>query len=111
MTTALNPGKREFTLPDGRTLHLWVMTLDDHVCVDIWTTRGREREQVSLNTGDLTRAPMGMFAWCNGWRRAVEPASAGLMPTGDEIAPFAVIPGETHDWPGISTVSLLWDTP
>jgi hypothetical protein len=90
----LEPGLHDFALPDGRTLHLLVMDLrGNHTCVDVYTTRGRDHEQISTQTGDATRAPMGMFAWRNGQRFKIE---ADADP-------------DSHEWPAVSCVSLLWD--
>lgn len=99
----LAPGKHQFVLPDGRKLYLRVYDHQkDHTCVDIWTTRDRDDEEISRNTGDTSKAPMGMFAWRNGCRYTL--GGAGLPVEG------AVEPDpDSHGWPAVSCVSLLWD--
>lgn len=101
MTIELTPGTHEFMLPDGRKLHLYVQHLPDHAFVDIWTTRGRDVEEISRHTGDTTRAPMGTFAWRNGGRYK-------LSGDADPDAEILATP-ESYGWPAVSCVTILWD--
>lgn len=92
MSTTLATGEHEFFLPDGRKLHLYVHTCDECTSLDVWTTRGREVEEVSINTGDTTRAPVGLMPWINGQRvRVPGPAVDG-----------------SHGWPAVATATLVW---
>jgi hypothetical protein len=93
----------EVTCLDGRVLKVWIADLMGHTCVDINSTRGREVEPISENTGDPTRAPMGLFYWRNG-HRGKPTAEPGCLPT------FEPVEGSVG-WPAVGTVSLVWDKP
>lgn len=87
--------KLEVQLPDGRILHVWTgPEMDDHACVDVWTTRGHAVEEISANTGDTTRAAMGGFTWINGNRQPFAPSASEFS---------------EHGWAAVATVTLLWD--
>lgn len=85
--------------PGGRRVYLWPHHCDDCSSLDVWTTRGRELEQLSADTGDTTRAPVGLFAMANG-RRATLAAegAAGAWPADPS----------SRGWPAASTVALIW---
>ena len=93
MSTSLAAGDHEFFLPDGRKLHLYVHHCDECTSVDVWTTRGREVEAISRNTGDTARAPMGAMPWLNGTRPKLDAQ-----------------PCEgSHGWPAVGSMTLVWD--
>jgi hypothetical protein len=79
-------------LEDGRQVHLWLHDCESCTSLDVWTTRGNEVEEISAHTGDKSRAPMGLFAWRDGFRRTVdaEPMEG------------------SHKWPAVGTVTLIW---
>jgi hypothetical protein len=80
-------------LPDGRIAHLFYHGCESCNSLDVWTTRGREFEEISERTGDLTRAPVGLQIIKNGaWVKVDTEAIEG-----------------SHEWPAVSTVHLIWD--
>ncbi len=89
----LAPGDHEFLLPDGRKLCLYVHHCESCTSVDVFTDRGNEVEEVAENTGDTSRAPMGVMLWRNGNR----PAPPELTP----------VEG-SHGWPAVSTITVVW---
>jgi hypothetical protein len=56
----------------GRTIHLWLHECENCVSLDVWTDRGRDDEPISANTGDLTRAPIGVFTIVQGARHNLQ---------------------------------------
>lgn len=85
--------KLDIRLADGRVLHLWHHTCESCTSVDLWTTRGREVEEVSERTGDTTRAPMGIFTMTNGTRETLKRDT-----------------DEAKRWPAVGTIVAVWPT-
>lgn len=95
MTTAIEiePGEEYVFRLGGRTVHLWAHSCETCASLDVWTDRGRDDETVSMNTGDTSRAAVGVARWRNGRRY------------GGSARPEA----GSASWPAYSTVNLIWD--
>lgn len=80
--------------PGGRKIHLYLHSCDVCTSLDVWTDAGNPVEEISANTLDTTRAPIGVFAIQQGRRHILE---AGHSPE-----------RRTVDYPAVGTVHLLW---
>lgn len=83
----------EIETESGRTIHLFLHECENCISLDVWTDRGNAIEEVSVPTGDTTRAPVGFFGWRSGQRYMLN-----LTPVEGSLK-----------WPAISTATLLWD--
>jgi hypothetical protein len=95
-TIDMPEGELIVRLPGGRLLHVWAHDCPSCSSVDVWTQTSDLREHaVSENTGDETRAPLGIMAITNGQRRCLE---GGYEPT-----------AQSHGYPTHSTAVLVWN--